>query len=355
MKRILFVIIFVLFLPVGVSAYDVPQLDGYDGFNQTVTQTAEGNLSLNPIKILNAVGDMLVKEIKSSASEIVILLSAAAMSGIVNVLTSSFGEKGSGEAAFFACFTLMSTAALRCFNAALSCGTAAVETMSLFTDKLSPLLMTVLIACGKITAASSFQPVFSASVYIISLVIKTCLIPLMTFGAVLSVAGNINSKMQISNFTKVVRSLSKWLMAAIITIFTGISAVYGFSAPALDAVGAKAVKFAVGSMVPVVGTFLSDTLETVVSGTKLMKNAVGVSGIITLCVICAVPIVKIIIMQFMLKITAALAEPLTDSRISKMLWEMSEAITSVFAAVVMTAVLFMINIGIIIAATGGTV
>lgn len=355
MKKFFIILIFIIFIPVTVYAYEVPELDGEDGFNETVTQTVNGELNLNPVKILNAAAEMLIKEIKSSAAEIVILLSAAAMSGVVNVLTGSFGNKSSGEAAFFACFTLMSAAALRCFNAALLCGTAAIEAMSIFTDKLSPLLMIVLIACGKVTSANTFQPVLSASVYIISLILKNCLVPLITFGAVLSVAGNINDKMQISNFTRVVRSLSKWLMAAIITVFTGISAVYGFSAPALDAVSAKAVKFAVGSMVPVVGTFLSDTLETVISGTRLMKNAVGVSGIITLCVMCAVPIMKIVIMQFMLKAAAALAEPLTDSRISKMLWGVSESITSVFAVVVMTAVLFMINIGIIIAATGGTV
>ena len=101
-------------------------------------------------------------------------------------------------------------------------------------------------------------------------------------------------------------------MAAIITIFTGISAIYGFSSPALDAVSGKAVKFAVGSLVPVVGTFLSDTLETVVSGTRLMKNAVGTSGIIVMCVICVLPILKIGVIQLMLKLTSSIAEPLTD-------------------------------------------
>ena len=186
---------------------------------------------------------------------------------------------------------------------------------------------------------------------IISIILRNCLVPLLTFGAVLSVAGNINSKMQISNFTRVIRSISKWLMAAVITVFTGISAVYGFSAPALDAVSAKAVKFAVGSMVPVVGGFLSDSLETVISGTRLMKNAVGVSGIVIMCVICITPAVKIAVMQLMLKLTAALVEPLTDKRISKMLWDISEAIITVFAMVVMTAVLFVISIAIILAAT----
>lgn len=355
MKRLLIVLLFVILFPVVSYAYDLPTLDGEDDFNETLEQTVNGELTISPAEILNKGAEILVGEIKSSAAEIVILLSAAAMSGIVNVLAGSFGNKSSGESAFFACFTLMSTAALRCFNSALTCGTAAIEAMSLFTDKLSPLLMIVLIACGKVTSANMFRPVLSASVYIISVILKNCLVPLITFGAVLSVAGNINEKMHISGFTRVVKSLSKWLIAAIITVFTAISAVYGFSAPALDAVSAKAVKFAVGSMVPVVGTFLSDTFETVVSGTKLMKNAVGVSGIITLFVLCAVPIIKITVIQFMLKITASLAEPLTDARIGKMLWGVSEAVTSVFAIVVMTAVLFMINIGIIIAATGGAV
>jgi stage III sporulation protein AE len=353
MKKIIIILIMLIILPISALAYEAPQMDGEDTFNETVQQITDGSFKIDPINIINFIIDGLLKEIRESAADIIILLSVAAMSGIIGALTGAFGEKGGGEAAFFACFTLMSTAALRCFITALEYGTQVIDSMCVFINKLSPLLMIVLLSCGKITTANTFHPVLSAAVYIISIIIRSCLVPLVTFSAVLSVAGNINSKMQISNFTKVVRSVSKWLMAAIITIFTGISAVYGFSAPALDAVSAKAVKFAVGSMVPVVGNFLSDTLETVVSGTKLMKNAVGVSGIVIMCIMCAVPVIKIAIMQFMLKLTAAVAEPLTDSRISKMLWEMSEAVTTVFGIVVMVAVLFMVNISIIIAATNG--
>lgn len=84
-----------------------------------------------------------------------------------------------------------------------------------------------------------------------------------------------------------------------------------------------------------------------------MKNAMGVSGIVMLCVICVTPAIKIAVMQLMLKMTAAIAEPVADKRISSMLWEMSEAITVIFAVVVMTAVLFIVDISIIIASTNG--
>lgn len=351
MKNIIIALIFIMLMPLTVFAYEIPEMEGEDKFNETVIQVANGEFKPDIPKIFAFLSDLIFGEIRNVASDIVVLLVIAAMSGTINALTGAFGEKGGGEAAFFACFTLMSTAALRCFNTALGYGVNVIDTMGIFINKLSPILMITLIASGKVTSASTFSPVFSAAVYVISIILRNCLVPLLTFGAVLSVAGNINSKMQISNFTRVIRSISKWLMAAVITVFTGISAVYGFSAPALDAVSAKAVKFAVGSMVPVVGGFLSDSLETVISGTRLMKNAVGVSGIVIMCVICITPAVKIAVMQLMLKLTAALVEPLTDKRISKMLWDISEAIITVFAMVVMTAVLFVISIAIILAAT----
>ena len=64
--------------------------------------------------------------------------------------------------------------------------------------------------------------------------------------------------------------------------------------------------------------------------------------------------IKIFIIQLILKIAAAVAEPVTDSRISKMLWEISEAVTTVFGVVIMTVVLFLINISLIIIFTNPT-
>ena len=55
----------------------------------------------------------------------------------------------------------------------------------------------------------------------------------------------------------------------------------------------------------------------------------------------------------MLKLTSSsIAEPLTDKRVSSMLWEVSESVTTIFAVVVMVSGTFMINISIMLAATG---
>ncbi|MCH5211200.1 MAG: stage III sporulation protein AE [Oscillospiraceae bacterium] len=361
MRSLLFKILLVCILLIPVTANaetenilgEMPSLPGEDLYNSTVEQIISGELSLNPATILNILSDNLLGEIRECAQDVMILFIIAAISGVITAISASFGNKSIGEAAFFACFTLMSAAALQCFTIAMEYGRDVTSAMTDFITKLSPLLMLMIATSGYAASAAAFQPVMSGAVYVVSIVIDKCLMPLIVFSAILSVAGNVSDRVQLSGFCKVVKSTSKWIMAAITTVFTGISAVYGFSTPALDAVSAKAIKFAIGSLVPVVGSFLSDTLETVVSGTKLIKNSVGSAGIIVMCVICLIPILKISAIQLMLKLTSAIAEPLTDKRISSMMWEMSESVTAIFGVIVMVAVLFMINISIMLAATGG--
>lgn len=354
MRWKVFSLILTLMLILPVSAYaalEMPRIEGEKTFNETVGEVVSGEFSLNPVHIFNLVKEDLLREIRESASDIGILLILAAMSAAVNVLSGAFGGKSVGETAFFACFALMSAAAVKCFTVSLEYGMDAINAMTEFITKLSPVLSVTLLSCGGAASAAAFHPVLLGAVYIITVIVQKCLMPLICFGAVLAIAGNISGGVKLSGFCRLVKSAARWIMAAVMTLFTGISAIYGFSAPAMDAVSAKTVKFAIGSLVPVVGGFLSDTLETVISGTRLMKNAVGISGIVVVCAVCAIPILKIGIIQLMLRLTAAIAEPLTDKRVSTMLWEVSETVTTIFGIVIMIAVLFIINICIILAVT----
>ncbi len=354
MKRIILIVTISLFFLPSVDTYalEIPGIEGYSIFEETANQILSGEFSLNPLNVLGNIIKSLTSEMKSFSATSATILVMALLSSTVGALNGAVGEKAAGQAAFFTFFTAISGLALMCFSKAIGYATEVVYSMTSFMTKLTPVIILMLFTCCKSASAAAFEPVLSASVFVAAEVIEKCLVPLITFSAVLSVAGNVGDKNSISGFVKIVKSITKWIMALVITVFTGINTVYGFTAPALDAVGAKAMKFAVGSLVPVVGGFLSDTLDTVASSATVMKNTVGVSGIVVMCIICVVPVIKIGIMQLMLKLISAIVEPITDKRICSMLWDMSEAVTAVFGIVILTAVLFLINICIILRATG---
>lgn len=55
----------------------------------------------------------------------------------------------------------------------------------------------------------------------------------------------------------------------------------------------KAAKFTMSSLVPVVGGILSDAAETVLAGAGILKNAVGVFGMLAVLAMCVVPFLQL--------------------------------------------------------------
>ena len=66
-----------------------------------------------------------------------------------------------------------------------------------------------------------------------------------------------------------------------------------------------------------------------------------------------IPILKIGAMSFSIKLASVFVEPISDSRISKLLRDISESVTILFGMVVTFVVLFIITISIILSATRG--
>lgn len=351
MKRIIYIVFILFIFSLPSYAAEEGYISGEDEYNRNVEKIVSGRFSLDPIEIINKVWKMIMKEVIESRTLIVNIIVIAAVSGILNVLQSSFGKNSSSEAAFFACFTLTAIAVSRLLSEAVGYGSEVIERLTGFITKICPVITILLVSSGKAASASSFYPVLSSAIYVVSVMINKCIIPLVYLSAILGIVNNISKRVQLTSLNNLIKSFSKWILTGILTIFTGINAIYGFSVPVLDAVSLKALKFTVGSCVPVVGGLVSDTIETVLSGAKLMKNAVGTAGIIAVIGICLVPIIKLSIIILMLKIAAAAAEPLTDKRIANMITDIVSPVTTVFSMVIAAAMLFIISIAIIIGAT----
>lgn len=354
MKKIIAVIFifFILFVPNSYALDSYTSIEGEDFFNETVEDISSGNLSLTPKKIFEYIGDLLFDELSSLRPLIFSIIFIALISGILNIIGTE-NEKIS-SLAYFSCYCLMSISVIKLISASVGYGTEVINEMSDFVTKLAPLLTILLISSGYTASAAAFYPLFTSSIYTVCLIIQKCIVPMIYAGCVIGIANNLSKATSLDHLGGMIKSLTKWLLTASLTIFSGISAIYGFSTPSLDNIGIKTAKFAVGSIVPVVGGFLSESIETVLSGTRLMKNAVGTAGIISLLVICSVPMLKILAVLISLKITAALIEPVSDKKYADMIKEASDSIMMMFSSLLCVAVLFILSVAIIIGATNIT-
>lgn len=120
--------------------------------------------------------------------------------------------------------------------------------------------------------------------------------------------------------------------------------------PALDGVKRSTV-FRTASSLPGVGNLFGGVTDTVIGTGVLIKSAIGVGGLIAVCVICIAPILKLGVFTVVYRGLAAFAQPVTDRRIVSVFQSTADSGRLLLHIVFMTAVMFLVTLTIIIAAT----
>jgi stage III sporulation protein AE len=113
------------------------------------------------------------------------------------------------------------------------------------------------------------------------------------------------------DMVKRLAGLIKWTVGGILTIttvaFTAYLTVGGAITGSADAVSVKAARTALGGMIPVVGNIIADASETLLLGASVIKNSIGVLGLLVVLGIILQPLITMAVRAVCLKLSAALA------------------------------------------------
>ena len=278
----------------------------------------------------------------------VIILSA--MYAILINLQNAFENDAVGKMAYNVCYLVIISIAIKSFIIAINLGRNTIDTMITFMQALLPILLGILIAMGGITTSAFFHPILLGSIGFIGTVIKSIILPLIFFSAVLAIVNNLSSRIQITKLSGLLKQSAMVILGFALTAFVGIISIQGIATSTVDGVTLRTAKFAVDKFVPIAGKFLSDAVDTVIGYSLLLKNGIGVIGMIAIFIICLIPAVKIVALMAIYKLCSAIIEPIAQSRLADCLNHMSNALVLIFATVSSVAMMFFITITIIVGA-----
>lgn len=347
-----------------IGSYDIEQLDGYMGdsgeyygdgrsFSDLVRRFASGDEVLSAKGALEAFLRSFFGEAYSAAYLLLNVIAIALLFSLINGMGTGLGGEIS-ETAFFACYLALATITVSVFaeNAQLVAGT--VKSSAAFVNAAAPILTTMLAASGSAVGAATVEPIMLIAAQLVATAAEKLLLPLLYSAGVLYITSGINEQLGVSRFAELLAKTVKWALCLMLTIFVGILGIHGFCAYSLDGASAKTAKFVFATAVPVVGGILSDTLETVMGCSRVVKNATGAAGVVAVLSIAASPVVKILASCIMLRLGAAIAEPISDRRISAMLSNISSVIALMAGIVVSAAVIFIVCIGAVMCLSGAS-
>ena len=217
-----------------------------------------------------------------------------------------------------------------------------VTNLVAFMNMLVPLLITLMMYTGSIVSSSVIEPIILFMINFIGNFLQNIIIPLVLICASLVVVSKLSDKVQIDKISKLLKSGIIWVLGIVLTIFIGVISLEGTMSSCVDGITAKTTKAVVSSAIPIVGKILSDGVDTVLGCGVVLKNAVGLVGIIIIVGICIIPLIKLFIFSATYKILASITEPIADKNITNLLEQIGD-IFKIFLAI-LAAISFMISI-----------
>lgn len=335
----------------GISSF-IEEADKYknDEFDfdvgDLITEAIKGEIDNESIgqKILNILFSQVGEAIKSIGIILVIVI----ISSILKSISDDLDNKGIAQISHYVTYILIVTIIMKNFSDIIVMCRTSIENLVGFSNSLIPLLITLMITTGNIASAGMLQPIILFIITFIGNFINTILIPAALVAVALNVISNISDRVQIDKLGTFINKTVIWILGIVLTIFVGVSSLEGSITNGVDGLTVKTTKAAVSNFIPIVGKILGDAVDTVMSCSNILKNAVGIVGVIIILSICIMPIIKLAVLMGVYYLGSALCQPIADKKIVDLLSQIGGTFKLLLAIMCSISVMLVIGVTLVI-------
>lgn len=348
MKKIIFVLSFFLLIytPYIVSAespYNIienmeetPVVD----IRQYAKSVLAGDVPVTFSSVLENITSLFIGGIKENLPTIIKIMTVAIMSGLV----LNLGDDN--NIGTFASVAIVSVLALKTFSYCLDTVEETVDSLFIFIQSMMTPVMAAVSVSG-VVSGGTVTTIFVAMQVFIH-ICKSAILPLICIITALSVCDKLGQTPYLQEINKLLKQSLKWGTGLMLTIYTVIIALQTQTAAGFDTLAGKSLKYAVGSFVPVVGSTLADSLETVVSSAKTVAGALGIAGIIGVGYISLVPLINLSCVAICYKLASAVSTVTAEKKVSSAINEIGDSIGRVAVVLLCVTVMFIISLAMLI-------
>ncbi|MED4969795.1 stage III sporulation protein AE [Parageobacillus toebii] len=316
----------------------------------SIAEFLSGEKQLSLKEWLIAFGKFLFYELQANGKLLGTLILLTVFSMVLQSLQNAFEQQTVSKVAYAVVYMVLLIIALNSFRVAMDYALDAVQTMSHFMIAMIPLLLALLASSGGVISAAFFHPIILFLMNTTGTIVEYVTLPLLFLAALLSIVSTLTDHYKVTQLAELLTKVGIGILGVILTTFLGVMSVKGATSAIADGIALRTAKFVTGNFIPVVGKMFTDAADTVVTASMLLKNTVGIVGVVILFIIAAFPALKIFAIAFIYKVSAAVMQPLGGGPVISCLSIMSKSIAYVFASLAIVSLMFFLSLTIIITA-----
>lgn len=290
---------------------------------------------------------LIFDELKSSLRVSALILVLALLSSILKSLDNSFSSGAVSQITTYIVFITMVSLTLIGFKDVLEICNSTINSTVGLMQVIMPILITLLVLIGFPITSTALNPIFIGGVTFINVIFKNFLFVSITIAFSILVINNISKNMKLKKLSSFIKQINLVSLGAMFTVYLGLVSIQGFYVTSFDKFSVKTAKFAIGNFIPVVGGFVSDSLDILLSSSQLIKSVFGGIGLILLIGICILPIIKILSVIVVYKVSAIVVEPIGEESISSFLNEVANLMVIMLACIIAITIMFFVTIAIL--------
>lgn len=311
---------------------EIGDLSGPAGFSRGLAGIAE--------RLSDKFQAVLRQRLRGAAS----ILLVAVVCGAVDGFARGTGE---GKAAAFLpmagalAVTLLTAGSLEDL---IGLGAETIGELNLFSKALLPTLAAATAASGAVSTAT-FQQV--TTVFLADLLmelIDALLIPLVYLYIGALTAASCLPENRLGAIAEALKKIITWILTSSLLLFTVYLSAVRVIAGAADGAAVKVAKAAISGAVPVVGGIIAEAAETVLAGAGMLKNTIGVFGMLAILAACAYPFLQLGVQYLLYKLSAFLAAAVGAPELCKLIDGLGGAFGLVLGMTGSCALLLLVSV-----------
>lgn len=228
-----------------------------------------------------------------------------------------------------------------------------MKTSGSFMLSFVPIYTVILSLGGGVTSGITYNSVTFAFAQLISFVVNNFAADITGIFLSVSIAFSLNNTINFNRFISAVNKLVSTALGLLSSGFAAILSVRGVLSVAIDSATSKSIKFLIGSLIPIVGSSISDAYSTVLGSISVIRGSVAAAGIIIMLVISVPPILEGVLYCLCLAALSYISEMAELNEISSVIRSFYSALRTVLLLNIFQLFVLIISTAIMITLKGG--
>jgi stage III sporulation protein AE len=372
MKR--FLIFFVLFLIIPTTCYAQEEFSK-EKYSEYISQydltSFQDNLDEDTYSVLESLGlsdfdfenitnltiQDVIKVVKKYISgKIQTPLSSAIVVLVFIVLSAFFqsfkidDDSGLSQVYSTASSLIIAVVLVVKISSTITLSSAAIEVAGDFIVAFIPTFCAIVATSGGITTSFSTNSMLLLLSQGLSFISSNIFMPLINCFLAVGICCGIRSTFNLGQLVSTMKKIITGSISILSAAFVSILSIKTSISSRADILGIRSIRFVINSVVPVIGSTISEGLLSIQSYSSLIKSSVGIVGIIAIALVFLPSIIEVMLWRFMLSVCLIISGVFGDNSVTLVLKAFKDTMLLVNVVLVLSMMTSVVSFGILIAA-----